>query len=122
MKLKMIAAAAAMTMVAAPALAALSTPSTGNGEIALVVLDRTDQVSYFLDLGLSLDPGIAGASAFDGNGSYSYSLGGANFEAFLSAAAATGNTFEFAVFGGDSTGTGVGNRRLFTTVDKAPVI
>jgi hypothetical protein len=117
MVLKKIALAAALATAGSPALAFLSTPSTGNGELVFVLVDRTDQVSYLLDLGLSLDAGVAGATQFDGNATYSYSLGGANFQAFLSAAAAQPGTLEFAVFGGDNTGTGAGSRRMFSTVN-----
>jgi hypothetical protein len=119
MKMKQLAAAAALALVAAtPAMALISGPETGNGELVLVVVDRTDQASYLLDLGLSLDPGVTGATAFDGNGNYSYSLGGANFQAFLSAAATSGGDLEFAVFGGDVAGTGAGARRLYSTVNQ----
>jgi hypothetical protein len=117
MKLKTIAAAAAL-VAAAPAMALISDPSTGNGELVLVIVDRTDQVSYLLDLGLSLDSGVTGATAFDGNASYNYSLSGSNFTNFLAAASASGGDLEFAVFGGDVAGTGAGARRLYSTVNQ----
>jgi hypothetical protein len=118
MKLKTIAAAVALAAAAVPAMAAISNSTTGNGELVVVVLDRTDGASYLLDLGLSMDPGVAGATAFDGNGNYNVTLSGANFDAFLTAAAATNNTLEFAVFAGDTIGTNAANpKRLFSTVN-----
>jgi hypothetical protein len=113
MKLKRLAAAAAMAAAALPAMGNIAFPNTGNGEFVVVVVDRADGASYLLDLGLTMND-------FNGAGSYSYTLGGANFDAFLAAASATSSTLEFAVFAGDSEGATASNpKRLFTTIDKA---
>lgn len=116
MKLKHIAAAVALAAASVPSFAALNNSSTGNPELVFVIYDTVDQVSYALDLGLSLDAGLAGATQFNGASTYNYSLGGANFNAFLSAAAASSNTLQFAVFAGEQVGTAAASRRLFTTV------
>lgn len=117
MKLKQIAAVVALAAASVPAFADLTNPSTGNSALVFVMYDSVEQVSYALDLGLALDANAAaGDAAFNGASSYSYSLSGANFSAFLSAAAATSNTLQFAVFGGEAGGTTAGSRRLFTTV------
>lgn len=119
MKLKQIAAAVAIAAASASSFATISLPATGNGELFAVVLDRADQVSYLIDLGLSMDLGVVGASLFDGSSSYSYSLNSANFGNFLAAAATTTNDLEFAVMGGDAVGsTASAPRRLFTTVNQ----
>jgi len=120
MKLKHIAAAVAVAAAAAPAFATINLPATGNGELFAVVLDRVDQVSYLIDLGLSLDPGVAGASQFDASANYSYSLTGANFSAFLAASGASAGDLEFAVMGGDAVGSNAASpKRLLTTVNQA---
>jgi hypothetical protein len=111
MKLRSLAAAAAIALATGPALANIDFPLTGNGELVVVVVDRADGASYLLDLGVSLND-------FNGSGSYSYTLGGDNFNAFLTAAAATSGDLEFAVFGGDSVGSTASNpRRLFSTIN-----
>lgn len=117
MKLKQIAAVVALAAASVPAFADLTNPSTGNSALVFVMYDSVEQVSYALDLGLALDANAAaGDAAFNGASNYSYSLSGANFSAFLSAAAATSNTLQFAVFGGEAAGTTAGARRLFSTV------
>jgi hypothetical protein len=118
MKLKHIVAAAAMVAAAAPALATISLPSTGNGELFAVVLDRVDQVSYLVDLGLSMDAGVAGATVFDGSTNFSLALNSANFAAFQAAAGTSSNPFEFAVMAGDGLGsTAASPKRLFSTIN-----
>lgn len=120
MKLKHIAAAVAMAAASAPSFATLNLPSTGNGEFFAVVLDRVDQVSYLVDLGLSLDPGVPGASQFDANSNFSLALTSANFAAFFAATGTTANDLEFAVMTGDTIGSSASNpRRMFTTVNSA---
>lgn len=120
MKLKQIAAVVALAAASVPSFATISLPSTGNGELFAVVLDRVDQVSYLVDLGLSMDAGVTGATQFNGASSYSYALNSANFTAFLTAAGASASNFEFAVIAGDATGsTAASPRRLFTTVNQA---
>jgi hypothetical protein len=120
MKLKHIVAAAAMVAAAAPAFATISQPSTGNGELFAVVLDRVDQVSYLVDLGLSMDAGVAGATVFDGSTNFSLALNTSNFSAFQAAAGATSNPFEFAVLAGDAVGsTAASPKRLYSTVSTA---
>lgn len=117
MKLKQIAAVVALAAASVPAFADLTNPTSGNSALVFVLYDSVDQVSYALDLGLALDANAAaGDAAFNGASSYSYSLSGANFSAFLSAAAATSNTLQFAVLGGEAGGTAPASRRLFTTV------
>ncbi|MDP1789496.1 MAG: hypothetical protein Q8L12_02895, partial [Methylibium sp.] len=110
MKLKKLAAALAL-VATAPAFASIALPNTGNGELFAVVYDSVDQASYTLDLGVFIDN-------FNGNGSYSYTLGGANWNGFVGAAGT--DNLQFAVIGGDSTGQSVANpSRLFTTVNAA---
>jgi len=117
MKLKQIAAVVALAAASVPAFADLTNPSTGNSALVFVMYDTVDQVSYALDLGLALDANAAaGDAAFNGASTYNFNLSGANFSSFLSAAAATSNTLQFAVFGGEAAGTAAASRRLFTTV------
>lgn len=117
MKLKQIAAVVALAAASVPAFADLTNASTGNSALVFVMYDSVDQVSYALDLGLALDANAAaGDAAFNGASSYSFNLSSANFTSFLNAAAATSNTLQFAVFGGESAGTSAASRRLFTTV------
>lgn len=115
MKLKHI-VAAALVAASAPSFAFLNNNTAGNPELVMVIYDTVDQVSYALDLGLSLDAGLAGATQFNAASAYNYNLGGANFNAFLSAAAVNNNTLQFAVFAGEQVGTSAASRRLFTTV------
>lgn len=117
MKLKQIAAVVALAAASVPAFADLTNASTGNSALVFVMYDSVDQVSYALDLGLALDANAAaGDAAFNGASSYSFNLSSANFTSFLNAAAASSNTLQFAVFGGESAGTSAASRRLFTTV------
>lgn len=108
MKLTKLAAALAL-VATAPAFASIALPSTGNGELFAVVYDSVDQASYTLDLGVLMND-------FNGNGSYSYTLGGANWNGFVGAAGT--NNLQFAVIAGDGTGTNAASpKRLFTTVN-----
>lgn len=108
MKLKKLAAALAL-VATAPAFASIALPSTGNGELFAVVYDSVDQASYTLDLGVFMND-------FNGNGSYSYTLGGANWAGFVGAAGT--NNLQFAVMAGDGTGTNAASpKRLFSTVN-----
>ena len=108
MKLNRILAAALVAASAAPAMANIAPPLSGNGELFLVVWDEGDKVSYIKDLGVTLD-------AFDGNAGLSYALSDANFAGFLGVANTTATDIKFAVMGGDSAGI----KRIFTTVDSA---
>jgi hypothetical protein len=117
MKFKQIAAVVALAAASVPAFAELTINTSGNSALVFVMYDTVDQVSYALDLGLALDAApLAGDAAFNGASSYSYNLSGSNFSSFLGAAAASSNTLQFAVFGGEAGGSSAGNRRLFSTV------
>lgn len=112
MKLKQIAAAAALVAASLPSYASIALASTGNGELFAAIYDSVDQASYTLDLGLNID-------SFNGSSSYSYTLNSANWNAFV-ALAGTDN-LQFGVIGGDSAGgaNATNPRRLFTTVNIA---
>jgi len=114
MKLNRILAAALVAAAAGPAIASIALPAdgpTGNGELFLVVWDGTDQVSYTKDLGIFMDD-------FTGNASLpAFALNDAFFTSFLAVAdnggAADFSDLKFAVIAGD----GVGQKRLFSTID-----
>jgi PEP-CTERM motif len=111
MQLKKLAAALAL-VAAAPAFAAIDggNPS-GNGELYVTIYDAG--YSYTLDLGLT----FTGATAFDGNSSYSYALNSSNWNGFYSASGASTDDLRFAVFGADGTGgTAAGGIGLLSTV------
>ena len=106
LKLNQILAAALVAAASVPAMASIATPSTGNGELFLVVWDQVDKVSYVKDLGIFMD-------SFNGNANLSYSLNDANFTGFLGTANTTVSDIKFSVMAGDSAGV----KRLFSTVD-----
>lgn len=121
MKLKQLVTAVALVAAGVPAMATISLPSTGNGELVAVVLDRVDQVSYLVDLGLSMDPGVTGAVAFDATQNFSLALNSQNFSNFLTATNVSANTLEFAVMAGDQVGsTASSPKRLWTTINTDP--
>lgn len=115
MKLNRILAAALVAAAAGPAMASIASPTNGangNGEMFLVVWDGTDQVSYTKDLGIFMD-------AFDPNAGLTFALDDTFFAGFLGVADNSGATdfsdLKFAVIAGD----GVGQKRLFSTIDTA---
>ena len=108
LKLNQILAAALVAAASVPAMASIAKPSTGNGELFLVVWDQVDKVSYVKDLGIFMD-------SFNGNADLSYSLNDANFTGFLGMANTTVSDIKFSVMAGDSGGV----KRLFSTVDSA---
>lgn len=114
MKLKHIAAAAALAAVSASSFAAITIdPATGNSELFAVIYDSVDQASYTIDLGVTQD-------AFNSGANLSQALSSANWTAFLGVANTTANTLQFGVFAADNVGTTAANpNRLWTTVDSA---
>jgi len=108
MKLNRILAAALVAVAAAPAMASIGLPNTGNGELFLVVWDATDKVSYTKDLGILMDN-------FNGASSLNFDLNDANWTGFLGVANTTASDMKFAVLAADS----IGTKRLFATVDSA---
>lgn len=111
MKLNQILAAALVAAASVPAVASIGLPTTGNGELFLVVWDQVDQVSYVKDLGIAMD-------SFNGNAGLSFALDDANFLGFLGVAGTTVSDLKFSVIGGDAAGT----KRLFSTIDSATTL
>jgi hypothetical protein len=114
MKLKQIAAAAVLA-AAAPAFAAISPPSGGNGELFFVVRDDVAQISYTLDLGVTLNDFYSlGQQAGGYAASWTIDSTDANFMSFLGQTDAA--NYQWAVQGGDSVGGATaGGVRWFTT-------
>lgn len=109
------AAAAGLVLVAGAANAKIAPPGTGNGELVLSVWDAARGSSYALDMGVRLndfepsdvdDPAFTMIWAAD-----------ALLQQFL--VDSTGNTVEWNVLVGDSTGSKAGQRRLALTLDPA---
>lgn len=113
MKLKLIAAAAALA-AAGTASAAIAPYTSGNGELYLAVQDPVTQVSFVLDLGINVDSFVANGEVL--GASFSWSVAGnANWAAFLDLTTAANRNWS--VLGGDSTGnTSPGSQRLYTTI------
>lgn len=111
LKLKHLAAAMGLALVAAPSFADIITPTTGDGELILVAYGTAKaggtDASYTLDLGVL-------NSAFLASPSLSATVSGANWDAFTNAVDLS--TANWAVFGGKNTGVSVGARNLLSTV------
>ena len=121
MKLKSLAlaAVAATTLVAAPAMAALSGGNTqsgatnanlsysGNGELFLAVFDDAAQVSYVLDMGIKMNDWLAQSQTF----TLSLNVNDANWGSFLGMVDA--NALRWSVQAYDLSGT---TWRLLSTV------
>lgn len=113
MMFKRIAAAAAL-VAALPAFAAISSGTSGNGELFLVVHDTTAKVSYTLDMGVTQNDFFATGQQLSGYTRDWGLAGDANFTSFLSQVNET-NLF-WAVLANENTGgTAVGGQRTFTT-------
>lgn len=132
MKFQFKALAAAVVLAAAvPAQAAVDLSSSGNSELTLAVFDRTNNVSALFDLGKNYSEfSVIGSAFADSN----VDAAGTNFSWDLTVGdyATAWNTFisaanvanlQFAVVGGDNTGTGTGLRGIISTLngDLVPV-
>lgn len=112
MKLKLI-AAAALAAVTLPSFAAIAPGSTGNGELFVVVQDSTAQISYTLDLGVTMDSFFVTGQQAEGY-SFTWNLSDAQFTSFLGQTDAA--NYKWAVLAVDSFGAAIQNQqRLFTT-------
>lgn len=114
MKLKMI-AAAALAAVSMSSFAAIAPASSGNGELFVVIQDATAQISYTLDLGVTMTQFLASNQQVGGyTQDWSLNLGDGQFASFL--AQTNPANYQWAVLASDALGpvTG-GNQRLFAT-------
>jgi hypothetical protein len=112
MKFKFKALVASLALVAAmPASAAMSTSASGNSSLILSLFDSTGAVSATFDLGYT-------KQTFDQSVGASWNLStnvnqAAAWSSFV--AAANMGTAQYAVFAGDSLGSGAGAQSMFTT-------
>jgi len=105
--------AAALLVAAGSANAAISTSTSGNGELFMVVSDTTAGYSFVGDLGIAMD-------SFNANLGQSFDLTSySQWSAFYSAIGGTLNNATFAVLAVDSTGTGIGGDRMWVTSSTA---
>jgi hypothetical protein len=126
MKFQLKALAAAMVLAAAvPAQAAIDFSSTGNSELTLAVFDRANNVSALFDLGMSYSEfSVIGTAFADSNvdapgTSFSWDVTTGDYATAWSTFMASANVanLQFAVVGGDNTGTGVGLRGIISTLN-----
>lgn len=112
MKLKMI-AAAALAAVSVSSFAAIAPASSGNGELFVVIQDSTAQISYTLDLGVTMTQ-FAASNQLVGGYSQDWLLSDPQFASFLSQTTAA--NYQWAVMAADSLGAVSGNaQRLYAT-------
>jgi len=105
--------AAALLVAAGSANAAISTSTSGNGELFMVVSDTTAGYSFVGDLGIAMD-------SFNANLGQSFDLTSySQWSAFYSAIGGTLNNATFAVLAVDSTGTAAGSDRMWVTSSTA---
>jgi len=122
MKLKLLAAAAALA-VSSSAFAAIDVSSSiGTGtfsdpEIFAVLFDPTQRVTTVIDLGVRLDSFLSGAT--DPGTVRTYGIGSALSDFTNAVGVAGGNTSDatFAVFTGERSGSGPGSQRMLTTTN-----
>jgi hypothetical protein len=100
-------------LAAGSANAAISTTTSGNGELFLVINDTTAGYSFVGDLGIAMDSFNASLGQSFDLSSYS------QWSAFNTAIGGTLNNATFAVLAVDSTGTGIGGDRMWVTSSTA---
>jgi hypothetical protein len=113
---------------AAPALADVVLPSTGNGELVLFVRNNQTNQVYARGLGITMDQvmtqtQIQGAGAYSGPQLFNYTLPtigpDTNLTAFLALGSSSG--WSWTIMGGDSTGAvAIGDKRYVTTTTAGP--
>jgi len=127
MKFKLKALAAALALVATlPAYADIATTASGNGSLVLTVLDTAANISATFDLGqnysnfnlIGTDNAVSTVTA--SGTSFSWDLAGnANYSTawgqFLTAAAGSLSSIQYAITAGDNLGAGAGSRGYITT-------
>ena len=109
MKLKLIAAALALA-AAGSANAAIDKAVSGNGELFAVVASKSLGYSFVADLGVKIDDFNTAPAA-----NYMVDMSTYGQWASFNAAVAGATDLKFAVIGLDSTGTGAGLKRMYTT-------
>lgn len=110
-------AAAALAVVSASSFAAIAPGSTGNGELFVVIQDPVAQISYTLDLGVTMSQFVSLNQQVGGYlQDWNLNRGDGQFASFLSQTNSA--NYVWAVLAADALGpvTG-GNQRLFATAE-----
>lgn len=118
-QLKALVAALALSAATLPAQAAMQTPTaSGNSSMILTLLDFSNNVSATFDLGYTYSEFNSLVTAANSNGgAFSWDITGGDYAAAWASFSDIANlsTTKWAIFAGDNTGTGAGDRGMITT-------